>query len=369
MSVPVARSPALVHDYLLVMRGAERTFAAMADCFPGAPLYTLLYDPRATGNRFGDRPVHVSRLQRMGVRQRGFRKLLPLFPLAIERLPLRDKDLVVSSSSAFAHGVRVNPDATHVCYCHTPFRYAWHERKRALAEVARPLRPLLRAALARQRAWDRAAAARVTRYIANSQIARERIQRYWGRDAVVIHPPVEVDRFRVGEPEDFLLVVGELVAHKRVENALEAARRTHQPIVVVGTGPDFDRLRGRYASTATFLGRVTDDRLADLYSRARAVVIPGVEEFGIVAVEAQAAGRPVVAARAGGAMETVIPGRTGVLVPPDDAGALAEAIRELDLDRFSPEDVREQARRFSVDAFKERLMAELARAQSDQGSA
>jgi glycosyltransferase involved in cell wall biosynthesis len=352
-------APALVHDYLLVMRGAERTFAAMADCFPGAPIYTLLYDSSAIGARFAGHPVTASRLQRIGVQQRGFRKLLPLFPPAVERLPVGRHGLVLSSSSAFAHGVRPGPEAVHVCYCHTPFRYAWHERDRTLAEAPRPLRPLVRGSLARVRSWDRAAAARVTRFIANSRATRERIRRSWGRDAAVVHPPVDVDRFRVGTPEDFLLLVGELVPHKRAEIALEAARRAGQRLVVVGSGPDAARLRARYGQTASFLGRLPDDRLADLYSRARAVVVPAIEEFGIVAVEAQAAGRPVVAAAAGGALETVVPGRTGLLVQPDDVDELAEAIREFDFDRLSPDEIAEHSKRFSVDAFKQRLMEEV----------
>lgn len=358
-------SPALVHDYLLVMRGAERTFAAIADCFPGAPVYTLLYDRAGTGSRFAGREVRPSRLQRLRIRQRGFRALLPILSRATETLPLEAHDLVVSSSSAFAHGVRTSAGATHVCYCHTPFRYAWHERERALEEVARPLRPALRRVLARKRDWDRAAARRVTRFVANSEVSRERIQRYWDRDACVIHPPVEVDRFNPGEPEDYLLVVTELVGHKRVDNALEAARRTRRPIKVVGTGPDRRRLARRYGSGAEFLGRVPDGELVRLYSHARAVVVPGVEEFGIVAVEAQAAGRPVVAAAGGGALETVVDGRTGVLVRPNDVDALAEGIASISLDRFDPAELREHASRFSPAAFRERLMAELRRVALD----
>jgi glycosyltransferase involved in cell wall biosynthesis len=341
------------------MRGAERTFAAIADCFPGAPIYTLLFDREATGDRFGHRPVRVSGLQRLGVRQRGFRALLPLFPPAAERLLEDGHDLVVSSSSAFAHGVRVSPGATHVCYCHTPFRYAWHEQARAMEEVPPPLRPMLGRTLARVRDWDRAAAGRVTRYVANSQAARERIARYWERDAAVVHPPVEVDRFRIGEPDDFFLVVSELVRHKRVNHALEAAMRVRRPIKVVGTGPELRPLTERYGATADFLGRVSDVELADLYARARAVVVPGIEEFGIVAVEAQAAGRPVVAAGAGGARETVLDGVTGVLVKPDDPDELAEVMRHEDFDRFRPAALREHAQRFSPEAFRQRLMAEI----------
>jgi glycosyltransferase involved in cell wall biosynthesis len=197
----------LAHDYLLITRGAERVFAAIADIYPDAPIFTLLYDERGTSGRFAGRSVTASALGRLGMSQDGFRRLLPLYPFAIDRLHLPPCDLVLSSSSAFAHGVRTPAGALHVCYCHAPFRYAWYEQERALAEVAAPLRPALRLALARMRRWDRAAAARVDSYIANSQLTRERIRRYYGRDAAIIYPPVDTHRFAPGVPGDSLLIV------------------------------------------------------------------------------------------------------------------------------------------------------------------
>jgi glycosyltransferase involved in cell wall biosynthesis len=351
----------LVHDYLLVMRGGERTFAAMADCWPEASIYTLLYDEAGTDGRFHDRSVRTSYLQRLGIRQKGFRRLLPLFPRAASHLPVQDHDLVVSSSSAFAHGVRPRPGAAHICYCHSPFRYAWHERDRALEEAPRLARPLLRGVLSRVRSWDVEASQRVTHYVANSQITRERIQRVWGRDAEIVHPPVEVDRFEIGTPEDFFLVVMELVRHKRVELALDAARRAGKTIKVVGTGPDLERLQALHGDHAEFLGRVDDAGLTDLYSRAQALILPNVEEFGIAAVEAQAAGRPVVAVNAGGARETVVDGTTGLLVPVDDVDSMAEALASTDFTRFVPERIRQHAYGFSVEAFKHRFATEVAR--------
>jgi glycosyltransferase involved in cell wall biosynthesis len=351
-------SVALVHDYLLVMRGAERTFACITDCWPAAAIYTLLWDPAEMQHRFRGHAVHTSYLQRAGLRQPGFRRLLPLFPDAVGRLPLSAYDLVISSSSAFAHGVRTAPGAVHVCYCHSPFRYAWHEYDRALREARPYLRPALKWILRYVRAWDRQAAGRVTHYIANSEQTRERIQDFYGRDAEVVHPPVDVERFRQAVPEDYFLVVSEVIGHKRVELALEAARRAGRPIKVVGGGPELKRLARRYASAGTtFLGRLSDAELADVYARARAVVVPNVEEFGIVAVEAQAAGRPVIAANAGGTRETVIDGQTGVLFPPGDVDALAQAMRDTDFESFSPIRLSEHAQRFSPDAFRERLMS------------
>jgi glycosyltransferase involved in cell wall biosynthesis len=334
----------------------------MAECWPAAPISTLLYDESGTWGRFAGRKVITSRLQRLGASQRTFRRLLPLFPLAAERLPVGDRRLIVSSSSAFAHGVRPAEGAVHVCYCHSPFRYVWHERALALAEVPRAARPVLGAVLDRIRRWDLEASTRVTHYIANSRITQERIAEFYGRDSVIVHPPVQVDRFAPAEPEDWFLIVTEVVRHKRVEVALEAARRAGRKITVVGTGPDLDRLRGAYAGTATFLGRVDDAELAGLYARARAVVVANVEEFGIAAVEAQAAGRPVLAADAGGARETVVDGETGYRVPVGDVEALAEAMADPGVEALQATAIVANARRFSPENFRARLMAEVDRA-------
>ena len=355
------KSPvALVHDYLLVMRGAERTFAAIASCWPDAPIYTLLYD-RGGASEFADRDITTSYLQRLGIKQTGFRRLLPFFPGAVERLPVKEHDLVVSSTSAFAHGVNVRPDAVHIAYCYTPFRYVWYEQARALQETPAPLRPVLRRVLERTRRWDLAASRRVTHYIAISELSRNRIFECYGREACVVHPPVAVERFSLGHPEDFFLVVTELVKHKQVDLALEAAQRAGKPIKVVGAGPELERLNARYGASAEFLGRLSDTELSDIYARACALIVPNVEEFGIAAVEAQAAGRPVIAADAGGVRETVVNGETGVLVPPGDVDAFAEALRYTDFDSFSPQHIAEHASRFSSEAFKERLLGEIHR--------
>jgi len=352
--VNVAERVALVHDYLLVMRGAERTFAAIAELYARAPIFTLLYDERGTSGRFSGRAITTSPLGRLGVGQENFRRLLPLYPWAVERLHLPSSDVVLSSSSAFAHGVRVPEGAVHICYCYTPFRYAWYEEERALGETPRPLRPLLRSQLRRIRRWDLAASHRVDAYVAISELSRERIKRYYGRDAPVIHPPVETQRFSPGTPGESLLVVSEIVRHKRLHVALEAARRAHAPIQVVGSGPDHAALSHAYPE-AEFLGRASDEELALLYASARAVVLPSMEEFGITAVEAQAAGRPVIAARAGGAIETVLDGETGRLATLDDVDSFARAIDTIDDLDFDPARAVANAERFSVAAFQARL--------------
>ena len=344
----------LVHDYLLVMRGAERTFEAMAEIWPDAPIATLLYDPEGTEGAFEGRSITTSGLQRVVLDQGNFRRAFPLFQGALGRLDIGHPECVISSSSAFAHGVKVPAGSTHICYCHTPFRYAWHERATALAEVPSPARPALNLLLRRHRRFDRRAAARVDRFIANGRVTQERIKRLWGREAPVLHPPVDVDWFAPDEPEDYVLFVGELVRHKRPEVAIEAAVAAGRRIKLVGAGPELERLKHRYGREALFLGRVDRDTLAGLYARASALLVPGIEEFGIAAVEAQAAGRPVVAVDAGGARETVVTGRTGLLVPNGSSAALARALR-MDLTRFDPLDIRDHAQRFRREAFQTQL--------------
>lgn len=349
------------------MRGAERTFLAMCDLYPEAPVATLLYDKRAIEDRLAGRQVITSRYQLLGARQRTFKALLPVLPSAVERLPIQGHDLVLSSSSAFAHGVRADPGAVHVCYCYTPFRYAWYEYDAGVAEAPSLLRPMVRWSLDRIRNWDFQVARRPIHYVAISKLSQTRIRCYWGRDAPIVHPPVELDRFAPAEPQDFFLVVTELVRHKQVEVALEAARDARVPIKVVGGGADARRLRARHRDHAEFLGRVDDRKLAELYAQARALVIPNIEEFGITAVEAQASGRPVIAADGGGARETIVEGETGLFFPEKDASALARAMRSPLLDRIAPTSAVDNAQRFSVELFQKKLTEQIAVARAAFG--
>jgi glycosyltransferase involved in cell wall biosynthesis len=350
-----------VHDYLLVMRGAERTFEAMAACYPDATIATLLYDPVGTEGRFRHRRVRVSFLQPAAASQRLFRRFLPVLPVAAERLPLEGARVVISSSSAFAHGVRPGPHAPHISYCHSPFRYVWHERGRSLEGLPAPARPLAKGVLGAVRQWDIGASRRVTAYIANSRLTRQRIGEFYGRDATVVHPPVDIERFAGRpRPQDYVLVVGEVTRHKNTELALAAAERVGAKTKVVGDGPDRARLQRRFRS-ATFLGRVDDRRLIDLYAGCRALLVPAIEEFGMTMVEAHAAGRPVLAAARGGALEIVEDGETGVLFPPGSVDALAEALRETDWYGFDVARLRRSAQRFSVTQFQHRFTSEVAR--------
>jgi glycosyltransferase involved in cell wall biosynthesis len=348
------------------MRGAERSFAAMCDLYPDAPIATLLYDEDAFRDRLGGHAVSTSWLQKFGASQSNFKRRLPLLPYAAGRLPVDGHELVLSSSSAFAHGVRPDPGATHVCYCHTPFRYSWYERKTGIDQSPAYSRPLVRYSLDKIKKWDLRVAQRDTHYIANGRITQKRIREFWGREAPIVYPPVEIHRFRSSEPEDFFLVVGELVRHKQIEVALEAARRAHVPIKVVGTGVDQARLQAVYSDYGEFLGRIEDDDLAALYSRAKALVMPNIEEFGITAVEAQASGRPVIAADGGGARETVLDGQTGLFFPSGDASALAAAMQHPLLDDMDSTQAVANAQRFSVESFQSGFAAQVAEAQSLQ---
>jgi glycosyltransferase involved in cell wall biosynthesis len=264
----------------------------------------------------------------------------------------------VSSSSAWAHGVLVDPGAVHVCYCHNPFRYAWNGREEALARRDPVTRALLGAVLQRWRQWDWVAAQRVDRYVANSEITRARLARWLGREATVLHPPVATGRFApAGEVGDEYVVLSELMPHKRIDVAVEAFNRLRLPLLVVGKGPEMRRLRAQAGPTVRFAGRVDDATVAATLARARALVVPATEEFGIAAVEAQAAGRPVIALADGGARETVVDGVTGTFFERLDAAALADAVRGFDALAVDPADCVANARRFDTERFREEMLA------------
>jgi glycosyltransferase involved in cell wall biosynthesis len=348
---------ALVHDFLLDLRGAERVFAALCDAWPDADVYTTVYDEEGTEGRFADRAPRTSFLQGLRPTHRTFRVLLPLYPHAIESLELRGYDNVVSSSSAWAHGVLVDPGAVHVCYCHNPFRYAWSEREATLAARPAPLRLPLAILLSRWRRWDWIAAQRVDRYVANSRLTAARVRRYFGRDAEIVHPPVELERFRPGRVGSQYLVVAELMAHKRIDVAVEAFNRLRKPLTVVGDGPELRRLRRLAGPTVRFTGRLPDASVAQLLRAARALVVTASEEFGIAAVEALASGRPVIALGDGGVLESVVDGQTGTYYGNNSAEALAEAVAGFDPLAVDPAACVAAAQRFGVPRFQATMRA------------
>jgi glycosyltransferase involved in cell wall biosynthesis len=357
---------ALIHDFLLDLRGAERVFAAICDAWPEADVFTAVYDEAGTEGRFADRAIHTSFLQKLRPTSRTFRPLLPFYPHAVESFDLRGYDTVISSSSAWAHGVLVDPGAVHVCYCHNPFRYAWTEREATLRARGPLVRPALRFLLSRWRQWDWIAAQRVDRYVSNSQTTAERVRRYLGRDSTVLHPPVEIDRFAPGRVGAHYAVLAELMAHKRIDIAVEAFTRLGLPLIVIGDGPEGRRLRKLAGPTVTFTGRIPDEQVAKVLASSQALVVTAVEEFGIAAVEALAAGRPVIALGEGGVRESVQPGVTGAFYERNDPAALAETVLSFDTLAVDAAACRAAAERFSVPRFQQRLAAIVADAVSDE---
>jgi len=346
---------ALVHDFMISLRGADRVFLEICDLYPNADIFTPIYDEQATEGLLAHRNVTTSFLQRLRPNSRNFRAFLPLYPAAIESFDLRGYELVISSSSAWAHAVICEERAVHVCYCHNPFRYAWNERRRALDERFDPFsRALLGALFRRWRVWDWVAAQRVDRYLTNSRTTQARIRTYFGRESEVVYPPVDTARLRPGKAGDYYLVLSELMSHKRIDIAIEAFNRLGLPLVVVGSGPHRRRLRAQAGPTVRFTGRIDDAAVAELLAGCRALVVPSVEEFGIAAVEAQAAGRPVIAAGSGGAIETVADGVTGRLWS-GGADELVEAVAGFDTLAVDPAACVQNARRFDTAAFRREL--------------
>jgi glycosyltransferase involved in cell wall biosynthesis len=350
---------ALVHDFLVSVRGADRVFLEICDLWPDADVFTPAYDEAGTEGRFAHRDVQTSFLQRLRPTARTFRALLPLYPAAIESFDLAGYDLVISSSSAWAHAVICEEETVHVCYCHNPFRYAWNERHRTLAERSDPIsRAVLRSLFRRWREWDWIAAQRVDRYITNSRTTQARIRGYFGRESRIVYPPVATDRFRPGAPGDHYLVLSELVSHKRIDVAVEAFNRLRLPLVVAGDGPARRRLERLAGPTIRFVGRVGDGEAARLMSSSRALVVTAPEEFGIAAVEAQAAGRPVIARAAGGLLENVVDGVTGCWWDGGPEG-LAGAVSSFDPDSVDPQACVENARRFDAEVFRKSFPREV----------
>jgi glycosyltransferase involved in cell wall biosynthesis len=356
------RRVALVHDFLVSLRGADRVFLDMCEVWPDADIFTPVYDEAGTEGRLAHRNIQTSFLQRLRPDHRWFRTLLPFYPAAVESFDLSGYDVVVSSSSAWAHAVVCDEHAVHVSYCHNPFRYAWNERHRAVNERGNPVtRAALRGFFRRWREWDWIAAQRVDRYLTNSYMTQARIKAYFGRTSRIVHPPVALDRFQPAQPRDHYLILSELVSHKRIDAAVEAFSHLGLPLVVAGDGPDRRRLQRMASPNVRFAGRVSDDEAARLLATCRALVLTSVEEFGIAAVEAQAAGRPVLARRGGGALETVVEGQTGAFWE-GGAAELGDAVVAFDPEEFDPDECCRNARRFDPKVFRRELAREIDRA-------
>lgn len=348
---------AIVHDWLNQSGGAERVLMEIHRLFPSAPVYPIVYDAERAPAVMRSWDIRPSFLQRVPFARRRHQPFLPLMPLAVEHFDLSGYDLVISTSSACAKGAIAQPGATHVCYCHTPFRYIWDHYH----EYTKGMR--LRGAIAPMahwlRVWDQMSAARVDHFVANSHWVASRIRSYYRREAEVIYPPVDVDRIVPnGAPaEDFYLVVSRFVTYKRIDLAIEAANRLGRRLVVVGDGPNRAKLEAMAGPTVEFLGWRSDDEVAGLYARCRAFIFPGWEDFGIAPVEAQAAGRPVIAFARGGAIETVSEDTTGVFFSEQTVDSLADAIERFERMEFDPAVCRSNAERFDASEFRRRFKA------------
>ena len=340
------------------MRGGEKVLRALAELWPEAPIYTLVADPSKLDGLLATRDIRTSFLQRIPNARTAYRSLLPLLPAAARSLDCRDFDVVICSDAAVIKGVRSSPAALKLCYCHSPMRYVW-DLQSAYMNALGPIKRLALSCVAGPvRRWDRAAADTVTAFIANSFHVADRIRRHYGRNAVVIHPPVDVpDTPDFASPDDYYLVLGQLTGYKRADLAIEACNRLRRRLVVIGEGEEFGRLEQLAGPTIELLGW-QDDAVTQTYlRRCRALLFCGQEDFGIVPVEAQAVGRPVIAYGLGGAAETVIDGQTGVTFSAQTPDAVVDAIRrfEQDEDQFSPDACTAHARRFSHPAFVRRF--------------
>jgi glycosyltransferase involved in cell wall biosynthesis len=350
---------AVVHDWLTIPGGSEQVVLELLEMFPQAELFTSVYDPAPWPAQITERAVHSSFLSRIPGAVRHYPKLLPLMNRAFRSFDLSRFDLVLSSSHACAKNVRTPKTALHVCYCHTPMRYAWEEGFLEGEEVSRAMRLALPPLLARLRREDLAGAGGPDVFVANSRHVAERIERYYGRSAQVVHPPVDVGHYlgiERREAEDYYVVFGRVVPYKRVDLAVAACERLGRRLEVAGDGRALESMRAAAGNGTKFLGKVSAPERDSLLAGARALLFPGEEDFGIVPVEAQAAGAPVIAYGVGGAAETVLDGRTGVLFAEQSVGGLVTAIERFETLELDRQALRENAARFG----KERFRAEMA---------
>ncbi len=356
---------AIVHYWLVSHRGGEKVLDALCELWPQADIFTHVYDPESVSATIRSKTVKTSFIQKLPFAKRLYKKYLPLMPFALEVLDLSQYDLVISSESGPAKGVLVNPRALHICYCHSPMRYIWDQYHVYSANSGWATRLAMAVCLPALRAWDFLSAARVDRFAANSAFVAARIAKYYRRDATVIHPPVDVDHFAISsEIDDYYLAFGQLVRYKRFDLAVQAFSRMGKRLVVVGIGEEEKRLRAIAGPSVEFLGWRSDDQIRGLLSRCRALIFPGEEDFGIVPVEAMASGRPVIAYGRGGALESVVDRKTGLLFPEQTIDSLCAAVATFEsiAESFDPQAIRAHAEKFRPEVFAERIRALVAEA-------
>ncbi|MCB1203105.1 MAG: glycosyltransferase [Verrucomicrobiae bacterium] len=356
-------SPVLVHDFLIQMGGAEKVVEVMAEAFPDAPIYTSATMGTNLFPAFRSSRVVNSWMQRLPGLLKWHKKLFFLYPFAFQSLRLPSRRVAWISSSSFSKWIRKPAGARFLCYCHTPPRYFWTPGEYLENEIRNPLlRRFVRLLMPLFRASDLRQSRKIDLFVANSQNVRRRIRECYGRNAVVVYPPVDVDRFQISETsEDFYLIVSRLVAYKKIDLAVKAFTSLGKKLVIIGDGPDRARLEAMAGPSVEFLGRAPDEVVTEKMATCRAYVFPGSEDFGIVPVEAQACGKPVVAYREGGALETVVENKTGVFFDRPDPEALASAVRNLESRSWDPRRIRRNAERFSTTRFLEETRQLLAR--------
>lgn len=349
---------ALVHDWGNQVGGAESVLQALKEMFPDAPVYMSMYAPAVMPEVWRTWEVRTSFMDRLPLVKRHHQPFLPLYPLAFEQFDFSDFDLVISNKSGFCHGIITPPETLHIDYCLTPTRYVWDYGSYARRErIGRLAGLLLQPLLTYLRTWDRLAADRVDHFIAISREVQRRIHKYYRRNSTVIYPPLEADRFTPGnDHDDYFLIVSRLIPYKRIDLAVQAFNKLGLPLRIGGEGRDRPRLERMASSNVEFLGRVPDGELQVLLQRCRAFIFPGYEDFGLAPLEANAAGRPVIAYRAGGALDTVVEGKTGLLFDEPTPESLMAAVRTLDNVIFEPEAIRRHALRFDKSVFQRKLM-------------
>ncbi len=349
---------ALVHDHLIQEGGAEQVLQILQEIFPQAPTYTLLYDQEKLGNLFKDKDIRTSFLQNWPGALRHYQWFLPLMPTATESYNLMDYDVVLSSSSAMAKGVITRSNTLHFCYCHTPTRYLWSDTHRYIDELKynRLIKKIIPLILTRLRIWDQLAAKRVDYFIANSKNVAARIKKYYRRDSIVIHPPINTTRFQISDNlGKYFLTGGRLVAYKKFDLTIQAFNRLGIPLKIFGIGPEEHKLRSLAKSNIEFLGKISTEELPKIYSQAIAFIHPQIEDFGITAIESMASGRPVIAFSAGGACETVVEKKTGKFFDEQTWEALADTIVRFKPEDYNPKIIKSYTEQFSVDRFKQEI--------------
>jgi glycosyltransferase involved in cell wall biosynthesis len=348
---------ALVHDYLVQHGGAEKVLECFCELYPTAPIYTLIYDQDAMGETFAHRKIYTSRLQNMPFAQKKHRIFPLLMPAAIEEFDLSQYDIVLSDSSSFAKSVLTQPKTLHISYVHTPMRYAWDDCQKYTADFGFPkmIERIVPFMMNFVRVWDRVSSDRVDRYIANSTFVSRRIKKYYDKDTIVINPPVDTKNFYIDKKrshDEYYLMVGRLIAYKRHDIAIEAFNRLGLPLKIIGRGPELANLKKNARKNIEFLERVNDKDLAQYYAQAKAFIFPQEEDFGIVAIEAMASGRPIIAYRGGDIVEHLESGKMGIFFDQQTPEALIDAIKKFDTIAFDEDIIRQHALRFDMEIFK-----------------